>query len=94
MHIFIQQMFIEHLVLHKKVCTECLLCARTCAKPWGTVENESDIVLASTNLQTIERDIKQVNPQIIIKLQIVVNALNKRSKTEHASVELKGILYA
>ena len=45
------------------------------------VVNEIDMVPASKNLQTSERNIKQANPQIIIRLQILMNAFNK--KTQH-----------
>ena len=54
------------------------------------VVNEIDMVPASKNLQTSERNIKQANPQIIIRLQILMNAFNK--KTQHNTfVEWKGI---
>lgn len=92
MHICIQQIFTEHLVLHKKYAPNVFPAPDLALSSGSTVVNEIDTVLASMYPQTSERDIKQVNPQIIIKFQIVLSAFNKRSKTEHNTlIKLKGI---
>lgn len=82
MLICIQQMFTEHLMLHKIMHRMNAFLVPDFALSSGSpVVNEIDTVPASKNLQTSERNIKQANPQIIIRLQILMNAFNK--KTQH-----------
>ena len=94
MHIFIQHMFTEQLVLHKKYAQNVFSVPDLVLSPRYSTADETDTAFASVNLQTSEIDIKQANPQIMIKLQIVISVPNKRrSKTQDTtSMKPKGVV--
>lgn len=87
-------MFTEHLVLHKMYALYVFCVPDLVLSPRYPTANETDTALASINLQTSVINIKQANPQIIIKLQIVICVPNKRrSKMEYITpMKPKGVV--